>query len=107
MKAVKIAIIVLAPIVLVAGLWFGLGRGSGPMVKDPIWYDVTTGRFVGAPKSRLAVPAENEQGQKAIYPVIERDGKYYLSEIYREGIEERFTDTQVFVDLQTMELQPK
>lgn len=112
MKAVKIIIIVLAPIALIYGVWstFFSGGAGGSLPGSSAYADVATGEVRSyASDHFIGLPGTNERdGKPTVYPVFkDEDGVYRIAERYRSLLRQLADTEEVKVDLETYEvLQP-
>jgi hypothetical protein len=87
-KAIKIGIIVLAPIVLVVGVWLYSSSG-GPSPRDSfLVYNVVTGETkTVSPNDTAFWPMADDEGRRRWFPATRVDGQLLLSEPYDQGVE--------------------
>lgn len=103
MKAAKITILVIAPIVLIVGLVVTFS-GNGTGIPSTMTYvDVASGKTLRRdPQSFMALPGKNAQGQRSIFPVEHNDdGDWIIGDRYRSALVELAKTVDVKVNLKT------
>lgn len=105
MKPAKILLLVVGPLVLIAGLYLSSrGPGSVSVSGSVKVVDVTTGKVqtvrLGKPP---VLPALNKDGEPVYFPVkTEPDGKVVVVDSYRSLLKEKFGgDSRLKVDVST------
>lgn len=69
-KAVRNTLLVLAPVALIAGVWWTFYRSDDPIPNQSQFVDITTGQlFTLDPRKLLLIPAQNADGRFVLYPV--------------------------------------
>lgn len=103
MKAAKIAIIVIAPIILIIGLVMTFSGGGKGIPGRLTYVDVATGETLRRdPQSFIALPGKNSEGQRAIFPVEKNDaGELVIRNRYRSALIELAKTIDVKVNLDT------
>ena len=107
MKALKTAIIILGPIVLIAGIiYVAFFSNKGPLPNTVTLADITTGEIVRKSRDSFnTLPANNDEGQAVLYPVYQNEetGEYYFGDRLRALFEQMAREGQdIKVDLETM-----
>ncbi|HBS28408.1 MAG TPA: hypothetical protein DEB06_02920 [Phycisphaerales bacterium] len=107
MKALKYALLALAPIVLIAGLIITMRSGSDrPVIPtDMTMLDVVTGEVTVMSRSKIvALPWKNSRDAKyTLYPVFKNDaGRWEIEGRYRDILAELAKTEKTVVDLSTM-----
>jgi hypothetical protein len=87
-KWLKYALLVLGPVVLVAGIIYSLSGKSSPVPDQYVFGDVMTGEIVTLKKGSFAsFPVKNKEGKRTLFPVTKQpDGSYVVTERYREAL---------------------
>ncbi len=107
MKAAKIAIIVIAPIVLIVGLVVVFGGGGDGIPGRMSYVDVATGKTLRRdPQSFIALPGKNADGQRTIFPLEENEsGEMVIATRYRSALTELAKTMDVKVNLETFAIE--
>lgn len=106
MKPLKIALLVIGPLALIVGLYLAFaGRGSG-MASRVTLLDVTTGQTRSVASSSIKfLPAPNDAGVMALFPVIRNQaGQWEIPDRYRESVRELAKSNQIQIDPETLTL---
>ncbi len=88
MKPLKIALIIVGPLVLIAGILLSLGGGGVGLSSRVMLVDVTTGETRSVSQSSIKMlPAPNDAGVMALFPVVKNEaGHYVIPDRYREAV---------------------
>lgn len=101
----KYAALVIAPVVLIWGIWAFVSANRAPLPDTLLYVDVMTGETVNLDRDRIkTIPAKNSRGERVLLPAERRDGKVYVIERYKESLEDMKEDGRFKVDMSTLEV---
>ncbi|MGD9691291.1 MAG: hypothetical protein AB7G17_00445 [Phycisphaerales bacterium] len=104
MKPVKIALVVLGPLVLIVGVYLSVGRGGTSLASRMTVMDVTTGEIKMVSKSSVkTLPAQNKDGVRSLFPVVKNEaGVYVIPDRFREAVEALGKEHALQIDPQSL-----
>lgn len=106
-KYAKYAIIGLAPLVLIIGVWSSLNSGGGKFPDSYMFVDIQTGELVTLRRSEIkSIPEKNSRdGTFTLFPVsLNPEGKYQIEERYQEGLRSLAETQDLKIDTETFEV---
>ncbi len=106
MKPLKITLLVLGPIALIVGIYLAMAGRSSGLASRVTLLDVTTGqtKTVSAGSIKF-LPAPNESGVMALFPVIRNEaGQWEIPDRYRDALRDLAKENQIQIDPETLTL---
>jgi hypothetical protein len=88
-KYAKYAIIGLAPLVLIYGVWTSLQQGRSPLPDSYTFVDVETGDVVYLKRNEIRfIPEKNDRNDlQTLFPVsVNHDGQYAVEDRYHNDV---------------------
>lgn len=106
MKSLKIAVVILGPLVLIVGLYFALSNRSSSISSRVTLVDVTTGKTRAVSSSSIKMlPAPNEAGEFVLFPVMKNEaGQWVIPDRYRDAVRELGKEGALRVNPETLTL---
>lgn len=105
MNWLKYAAIVVAPLVLIWGVWSFIGSNQNPIPGSLMYVDVMSGEVVYLTTGKIkTIPARNSKGERVLLPAEKREGKIYIMERYKDSLEDFKNDARLKVDPATLEV---
>lgn len=103
----KKTVIAVLLLLVAGGVYYFYARSPSPLPGSIRFVDITSGDFVNYSRGSLPnlLPAKNSDGVVALFPVLEREGKYFVDPHYGYALQEpEFEEVNKYVDPRTFEV---
>lgn len=103
-KQAKIAVIVAGLLLGLGGVvWYVASGERSPLASRMPVVDVTTWEVMNLPvndEKLRVIPGVNDAGERALYPIVNEDGRWVINPRYQDLLVERFgKDARLKIDL--------